>query len=160
MLRSWTTAHDQHIKNSIACPAIRSYALVSACRTSSYLSPSKVPALYTDPTTCSASHDNPSPRQGASAGQGINSNSTAGKPSATPVPGWLEWLGELGIGLPLIQNYDLYSNEIHVCYWRLNWGRVLLQNVTISQQLFFRQPTIVPETGTLQEFASIRHPCL
>jgi hypothetical protein len=48
------------------------------------------------------------------------------------VPGWLEWFGELGIGLPLTQGYDSVYGDVRVCYWHLNWGRILLQNVSIT----------------------------
>jgi hypothetical protein len=46
-----------------------------------------------------------------------------------PVPGWLSWVGELGIGLPLVHGVGTFG--LHICYWSLNWGRVVLQNVTV-----------------------------
>jgi hypothetical protein len=55
---------------------------------------------------------------------------------ASPIPEWLHWLGELGIGLPmLLSSQWSLSKQVRmsfkVCSWSLNWGRVVLQNVTI-----------------------------
>jgi hypothetical protein len=70
-------------------------------------------------------------------------------------------MGELGIGLPLLASMDygdygfngFYGPIVTACYWHLNWGRILLQNVTIiavdkygAQDL--GASLIVPETGT------------
>jgi hypothetical protein len=74
-------------------------------------------------------------------------------PSASPgfqipagkVPGWLQWLGEIGIGLPLLQSSNGQSSiKFKVCSWSLNWGRVLLQNVSIMPVGSVQQ---VVETG-------------
>jgi hypothetical protein len=142
------------------CPALYLNGLVLAHR-SGYLSIDWVPGLFTDSAPCSASLQPPSPDKSQS-----NSSSTAGRSatSATPVPGSMEWFGELGIGLPLLQNVAFYLTP-RVCYWRLNWGRILLQNVSVMTWSNYRLqfylstnasnrilPTSVPETGELQDF--------
>jgi hypothetical protein len=69
------------------------------------------------------------------------------------VPGYLEWLGELGIGLPLIQSSSSPGAYISFCYWSFNWGRIVLQNVTVQgtkpygSGLVMRAPMVVTETG-------------
>jgi hypothetical protein len=90
------------------------------------------PGMQTSATTCYA----------------ISSGSVQQNPSPSdvilyeaggPVPGWLSWFGEMGIGLPLI--HEVGVTGFRACYWSFNWGRIVLQNVTIFASL----PEIYPE---------------
>jgi hypothetical protein len=67
------------------------------------------------------------------------------------VPSYLEWLSELGMGLPMIHSSSAYytgSPSITVCSWTLNWGRIRLENVTIvGLPLSKAADAVVKETG-------------
>jgi hypothetical protein len=80
-----------------------------------------------------------------------SSSSGAVNSSAIAVPGWLEWLGELGIALPLLMRSGNSLTNLRICYWSLNWGRVVLHNVTLygvyMHPEWMQAPFVVVETG-------------
>jgi hypothetical protein len=117
------------------------------------------PGLFTDPDTCAASLQ-PAPGSSDSSSTPVtgNSSSNAAGDAALQtedVPGWMAWIGELGLGLPLLTGMDITGPSLTFCYWHLNWGRILLQNVTILgvdndwATYAYKRTMTVPTTGTV-----------
>jgi hypothetical protein len=130
---------------------------ICMCR-ARFLAPITVPGMYVNATTCRATLQPSNPNLGnrsVTSGPATNTTGLAAGPYSqfVPVPGWLAWLGEMGIGLPLLQYVDSLKSNVTVCYWSLNWGRIVLQNVTLldvspqSARFLFNTMFTVPETG-------------